>query len=136
MHPIARLVPLLLAAAGTAALAQAQDASKDLPKDLHGHWAPTAATGRAATEPFDLENINAHGDGTFDARLSWATPDPKCTIRYQRITGHVTASGLRFEPKTPCQEAWTAELSRGGSGWIGMASNTATPPAVVELSAK
>jgi hypothetical protein len=134
MHPIVRLAPLLLAAAGLGALAQ--DAPKDLPKDLHGHWAPTAKTGRAAGEPFDLENITRKDDGTFQARLSWTAADPRCTIRYQPITGRVTASGLHFEPKTPCKETWTAELARNGAVWVGMASNTASPPVVLELTAK
>ena len=133
MHAFVRLAPLLLAATG--ALAQAQDAPKDLPKDLHGRWAP-AATAGARTQPFDLENIQRKEDGSFAARLSWTSANPKCTIRYQPITGRVTDKGLHFESKTPCQENWTAELAPSGAQWIGMATNTATPPAVLELTAK
>ena len=136
MHATVRLAPLLLAT--LVALAQAQDAPndpKELPKDLHGRWTP-AATAGAKGQPFDLENIQRKDDGTFAARLSWTGADPRCTIRYQPITGRVTDKGLHFEPKTPCKEAWTAELARSGTGWVGMATNTASPPAVLDLTAK
>lgn len=138
MHAFVRLAPLLLALAGAAALAQAPatDAAQDLPKDLHGRWTAKATGGRAATQPFDLENIQRKEGNTFAARLSWTTADARCTIRYQPVTGQVTPSGLKFEMKTPCQEALTAELTRGPGGWVGMASNTANPPQVVEITAR
>jgi hypothetical protein len=134
MHAFVRLVPLLLAAAG--ALAQAQEPPKDLPKDLHGHWTLIARGDHPATEPFDLENIQRKEEGAFAARLTWTMPDARCTIRYKQITGRVTASGLSFNWSTPCNDSFRGELARGGVGWVGQATSQATPPAVMELTAK
>ncbi|MBL0391384.1 hypothetical protein JJ685_09560 [Ramlibacter monticola] len=133
MHAFARLLPLLLATTG----ALAQSPVQDLPKDLHGRWTSKPAGSAAVTQPFDLENIQRKDDGSFSARLTWTAADAKCTIRYQPITGRITSSGLAFEAKTPCDQPLSAELARGAAGaWVGMASNKATPPVVVELTAK
>jgi len=135
MHAFVRFIPLLLAAAGGLALAQATAPTQDLPKDLHGRW--TAGAAGAATQPFDLENIERQNDGSFKARLSWTGSDPKCTIRYQPVTGRVTTTGLSFDAVTPCKEAVHAELARGAAGaWVGQASTKATPPALLQLTAK
>jgi len=130
MKSIARLAPLLFVA--FAASAQ-QD---ELPRDLHGRWTTATAAGRSAPRPFDLENLKRKDDGTIAARLSWTTAEAKCTVRYQPITGKATPSGLKFEWVTPCGEAITAELAPAGTGWVGQATNQATPPAVMELTAK
>ncbi|HET8748707.1 MAG TPA: hypothetical protein VFM98_24140 [Ramlibacter sp.] len=135
MNAFARWAPLLLAAVAAGALAQAQPAPQELPKDLHGRWSAVAG-GQASTHPFDLENIQRKDAGSFAARLSWTGADPKCTIRYQPITGTLTPSGLGFEAKTPCEEGLKAQLSRGAGGWLGMATVTAKSATVVELTAK
>jgi hypothetical protein len=135
MHAFVRLAPLLLAAA--AALAQAQQPTKDPQPDLHGHWTLIARGDHPATAPFDLENIKRKDDGTFAARLTWTMPDARCTIRYQQITGRVTPPGLSFEWKTPCNDVFHAQLEPGAAGaWVGQATSQAAPPAVMELSAK
>lgn len=135
MNAFVRCTPLLLALAAAGALAQAQPAPQELPKDLHGRWSAVAG-GRTTAQPFDLENIQRKDAGSFAARLSWTGADPKCTIRYQPITGTVTPAGLGFEAKTPCNEGVKAELTRGSGGWLGMATVTAKSPTVVELTAK
>lgn len=130
MPTFARLVPLLLLAFGASAQEQ------ELPKDLHGRWTAATPAGRTAPLPFDLESVKLKDGGTFAARLSWTTADARCTIRFLPITGSVTPSGLKFESVTPCGEAITAELARGPGGWVGKATNKATPPAVMDLTAK
>jgi hypothetical protein len=131
MHTLFRLAPLLLVATG--AFAQEQD----FPKDLHGRWSATTQTGRTRPQPFDLESLQRKEDGTFAARLTWTTADPKCIVRFKPITGRLTPAGdLRFESVTPCGEEITAELKRGSAGWVGQATNKATPPAVMDLTAK
>jgi len=132
MKPFVRLVPLLLLATG--ACAQAQEVPKELPKDLHGRWSVGAAGSK--TQPFDLENVKRQDDGTFAARLTWTTTDPRCILRYQPITGSVTATSLKFESVTPCGEAINAELKPAAAGWVGQATNKATPPVVMALTAK
>ena len=133
MKSFVRLVPLLLA---TGAFAQQQELPKELPKDLHGRWTTGAAGSKAATQPFDLENLQRKDDGSFAARLTWTTSDARCIIRYQPITGKLTATSLKFETVTPCGEAISAELTPGTGGWVGQATNKATPPAVMALTAK
>lgn len=130
MHAAFRVAPLLLAAAG--ALAQ----TPELPKNLHGRWTGTPQAGRAPTQPFDLENIEAKPGDTFAARLSWTTADPKCTIRYQPVTGRLTGKGLALDAVTPCGQALHAELMPGVGGWVGQATTAGTPPLVVDLTAK
>jgi hypothetical protein len=130
MNTFARLVPLLLIAFGASAQEQ------ELPKDLHGRWTAATASGRSAPQPFDLESVQAKDGGAFAARLTWTSADAKCTIRFQPITGRVTPTGLKFESTTPCGEAITAELARAPGGWVGKATNKATPPAVMDLTAK
>jgi hypothetical protein len=138
MPALARLAPLLLAAAGAVAHAQtaAPAAAEDLPKNLHGRWTSVAVDGKATAQPFDLENIERQEGGAFKARLSWTTADPRCTIRYQPITGRLTDSSLSFDAATACKDALTAKLSRGAGAWVGEATIKATPPVVVQLTAK
>jgi len=136
MHAFLRLLPVLLASAGALAQTQAPAPVQDLPKDLHGRWSAKAAGSPAVTQPFDLENIQRKDDNTFAARLTWTGADAKCTIRYQPITGRVTASGLAFEARTPCNQPLSAELARGAGAWVGTATTQATPPVVVDLTAK
>jgi hypothetical protein len=133
MHAFVRLAPLLLAAAAVSA--QAQGAPRELPKDLHGRWTVVPAGSKPVTQPFDLENIQRKDDGTFSARLTWTTADPKCIVRYQPMTGRVTPSGLSFETVTKCDVAISAELAQQGSTWIGKATSKATPPTVMDLTA-
>jgi hypothetical protein len=125
-----RVVPLLLVAFGASAQEQ------ELPKDLHGRWTTATPSGRSAPQPFDLESVTRKDGGTFAARFTWTSADPKCTIRFQPITGRVTPTGLKFESTTPCGEPITAELARGAGGWVGQATNKATPPVVMDLTAK
>ena len=133
MHTLIRLAPLLLVATATFAFAEEQE----FPKDLHGRWTRASAAGRSAAQPFDLESLQRKDDGTFAAKLTWTTADPKCILRFKAITGRLTPAGdLRFESVTPCGEEITAELKRSGGGWVGQATNKATPPAVMELTAK
>ena len=134
MHASIRLLPLLLAAGG--ALAQSQAPLQDLPLDLHGRWTSKGGVGAARTQPFDLENIKRKDPGTFAARLTWNAADPKCSIRYQPVTGRLTPSGLAFEARTPCDQAFSAELARGAGAWVGMATTQGTPPVTVDLTAK
>ncbi|MEJ8837512.1 hypothetical protein [Ramlibacter sp. AN1133] len=131
MHKLVRLAPILLAVTG--AFAQ----EPEFPKDLHGRWTAATQAGRTTPQPFDLEGLQRKDDGTFSGRLSWTTPDPRCIVRFKPITGRVTAKGgLQFESATPCGEAITAELMRGPGGWVGQATNKATPQAVMDLTAK
>jgi hypothetical protein len=131
MHALFRVAPLLLAAAG--ALAQ----TPELPKNLHGRWTGTPQGGKAPSQPFDLENIEQKAGDTFAARLSWTTADPKCTIRYQPVTGKLTDKGLTLDTTTPCGQALHAELVRGAAAsWVGQATTNGTPPVVVDLTAK
>jgi hypothetical protein len=131
MHALFRVAPLLLVAA--AALAQ----TPELPKDLHGRWTATPQAGRAPSQTFDLENIQRKPGDTFAARLSWVTPDAKCAIRYQPVTGRVTdKGGLALDATTACGQALHAELFPGAGAWVGQATTAGTPPVVVDLTAK
>lgn len=139
MHAFFRVAPLLLIAAGALAQAQtpAPTSTPELPRDLHGRWTGTPQGGRAPSQPFDLENIQRKPGDTFAARLSWTTADPKCSIRYQPITGRLTDKGLALDTTTACGEALRAELVRGaGAAWVGQATTQGTPPVVVDLTAK
>jgi hypothetical protein len=138
MHAFVRLAPLLLAAAGSFAQAQGapKEVPKELPKDLHGRWTAVVAGSKPVSQPFDLENIQRKEDGTFAARLTWTTADPRCIVRYQPMTGRVTPSGLSFETVTKCDVAISAELAQQGSTWVGKATSKATPPTVMDLTAK
>ena len=134
MHAFFRVAPLLFVAA--AALAQAP--APELPTDLHGRWTGTPQGGRAPSQPFDLENIKRKDADTFAARLSWTAADPKCSIRYQPVTGRLTdKGGLALDTTTACGQPLRAELVRGaGAAWVGQATTAGTPPVVVDLTAK
>jgi hypothetical protein len=108
-----------LACAQTIAQTVAQP--QELPKSLSGRWR-FAVDG--SSQSFSLDEIEALPDKSFTAKLTWWQYDPWCATRSVPIVGRQTESGIAFEVPRKCNIAYTVELNRAPSGWIGTASNT------------
>jgi hypothetical protein len=100
-----------------AAVAQPQE----LPGSLSGRWR-FAVDG--STQTFSLSEIKAQPDKTFTANLTWWQSDPWCATRNLPIVGRQTESGITFDVPKKCNIAYTVQLRRESSGWIGTASNS------------
>lgn len=118
-----------LAVLGLLVMAQVGAEPVAIPKEISGRW-----TYKNYSNLFSLEDMAPTADAGFSARLTWWTRKPECVIRDQAITGRQTDTGIAFDAMTRCDVRFTAELSRGGDGWVGKA--TTDQGVVVDMRAK
>lgn len=104
----------------TLACAQTIAPSQDLPSSLNGRW---RFTPDGTSQTFSLDEIKPQPDGTFTAKLTWWQYNPWCATVSVPIVGRQTPSGIAFEVPRKCNIAYSVELRREASGWIGTASN-------------
>jgi hypothetical protein len=105
----------------TLACVQAVAQSRDLPNSLSGRWRFPVD---GSSQTFSLDEIRQQPDGTFTANLTWWQDDGWCAVRGVPIVGRQTESGIAFEVPKKCNIAYTVQLRREGSEWIGTASNS------------
>ena len=103
------------------------------PKELSGRWTFAPAN---RSNSFSLDDIAAAPDGSFTAKLTWWTTDPKCAVRNEAISGRMTATGLTFDARTKCDVDFTAVLNRSENEWVGQATTKGANAATVEMKAK
>ena len=123
---------LMTFALAVAATESAFPQAAELPKEIAGRWT-MQASGR--TQTFSIEEISAQTDGTFRAKLTWWTSDPKCLIKNEPIIGKFGNDGISFDAKNKCDVSFTTILGRDRTGWTGTATTTSGPTVVLDLKA-
>ena len=116
IHPLRLgcIVGAALAVIGTAPLL-----AQPLPASLSGRW--TGVSNSNMSQTFALDQIEAKGDGTFTARLTWWTMNAACTVRDQPIGGQWRDGAFKFTARTACDVTFNVDLARGDGDWRGRA---------------
>jgi hypothetical protein len=118
------LVAFLAALLVTDVAAQTANA----PTEIKGHWLTSARS-----NSFELKDIVPAADGTFTAKLTWWTLDPKCALVDVPLKGKLTESAISFDVTTKCGVSMPVNLTRSGQGWEGKGTTSGGTP--VELKA-
>lgn len=122
----ARFLAFAFIASALPALAQSLS---PLPVEIKGHWSWSE---RNITQIFALTSIKTTGTDSALAMLTWWTANTKCALREVPVQLRVSGPTISFDATTKCDVSFTAELTKGPSGWTGKAITQQGPVVTIE----